>query len=158
MPSTNRTENLKLNQWVKSDIPLMQDFNSDNEIVDNAIYSHTSNDGIHMTQYEKECIAKPVDMCVYYGDGKASQAVELSFDFEPSICLVFSIGSPLGVVDIPNEVHYNYFGIATKNGSSVGLTLSAKTLTVVQSPQMINKYEMRSYNEIAKSYLVVGFR
>lgn len=158
MPSTNRTEHLNLNQWVTSDIPLMQDFNNDNEIVDNAIYSHTSDQDIHMTLLEKECIAKPLDMYVYYGNGSTSQTVNLPFDFEPSVCLIMAVGAPLGIMDIPNEVHYNYFGIATKNGSSVGLTLNAKALTVVQSPQMVNKYEMRSYNENARSYLVIGFR
>lgn len=158
MSSTNKTEHIKLNKWVQSDTPVMNDFNTDNEIIDSVVYSHTSNEEIHMTEQEKEYLAKPIDMCVYYGDGKNEKTVDLSFDFEPSICFIFSVGSPLGIIDIANEVHYNYFGIATKNGSSVGLTLDKKVLTVVQSPQMINKYEMRSYNEKGKSYLVVGFR
>ena len=37
MASTNKTENYELNQWVKTDPVLMDDFNSDNQKIDKAI-------------------------------------------------------------------------------------------------------------------------
>lgn len=158
MSSTNKTESYSLNQWTLSDIPTMEDFNSDNETVDRVLSKHIEDSVIHLTEEEKQSVIRPIEMCTYHGDGKSTRDVELSFSFNPSLCLVLVVGAPLGIIDIPNQVHYNYFGIATKAGGSVGLTLSGKTLSVVQSTTLINKYEMRSYNELGRGYLVIGFR
>ena len=43
MASTNKTENYELNQWVKTDPVLMDDFNADNEKIDRAIKAVESN-------------------------------------------------------------------------------------------------------------------
>lgn len=158
MSSTNKTENYSLNKWSLNDIPTMEDFNSDNITVDRIMHEHISDSVIHLTEEEKQAVTKPIEMCTYHGDGTASRNIDLSFSFEPSMCLVFVVGAPLSIIDIANQVHYNYFGIATTAGSSVGLSLSGKTLGVVQSTQLINKYEMRSYNELGRGYLVIGFR
>lgn len=158
MSSTNKTYNYMLNQWISSDIPTMEDFNADNMKVDQTLYKHISNDMIHLTEEEKQSVIRPIEMCTYHGDGKADRDVELTFSFEPSLCLILVVSAPLSIIDIQNQVHYNYFGIATKAGSSVGLKLRGKTLSVVQSTQLINKYEMRSYNELGRGYLVIGFR
>ena len=37
MASTNKTEHLSLNQWVLTDKPRMDDFNSDNQKLDQAV-------------------------------------------------------------------------------------------------------------------------
>ena len=158
MSSTNKTESYSLNQWTLSDIPTMEDFNSDNETVDRVLSKHIEDSVIHLTEEEKQSVIRPIEMCTYHGDGKSTRDVELSFSFNPSLCLVLVVGAPLGIIDIPNQVHYNYLGISTKAGGSVGLTLSGKTLSVVQSTTLINKYEMRSYNELGRGYLVIGFR
>lgn len=40
MASTNKTETLGLNQWIGSDKPKMEDFNSDNRLIDTALAGH----------------------------------------------------------------------------------------------------------------------
>lgn len=158
MSSTNKTENYSLNQWTLSDVPKMEDFNSDNKTIDTVMFKHISDSVIHLSEEEKQAVVNPLEMYTYHGDGTASRDIDLPFTFEPSLCIVFVVGAPLGIIDISNQVHYNYFGIASKGGSSVGLSLKEKVLSVVQSTQLINKYEMRSYNELGRGYLVIGFR
>ena len=40
MSSTNKTGELELNKWIGSDIPQMEDFNRDNEIIDKTLGEH----------------------------------------------------------------------------------------------------------------------
>ena len=158
MGSSSRTENLGLNRWIKSDRPVMEDFNADNEIVDSILGGHISNDEIHLNETQRQALALPYDMYIYHGTGVQNRTIELGFDFEPRLCILLAVSAPIGVIDIPNDTHYNYFGVATKSGSTDGLTLSGKTLSVIQGGVMVARYEMRSFNEIGRSYLVIGFR
>lgn len=158
MGSSNRTEYLGLNRWIKSDRPVMEDFNADNEIVDSTLGEHVSNNELHLNETQRQALALPFDMFLYYGTGTQNRTIELEFDFEPRMCILFAISAPVGVIDIPNDTHYNYFGIASVRGSTDGLSLSGKSLSVIQGGTMVAKYEMRSYNESGRSYLVIGFR
>ena len=158
MASTYKTNELNLSKWVESDIPDMNDFNNDNAILENVISNHNSDISIHLTNEERQKWNSIYGLKVYTGDGKTTQSIKLNFGFRPSFCIVFAVDSPPGVVDIPNDTHYNYFGIASISGSNSGLSLSGETLTVTSSSVMVSKYEMRSYNEISRSYLIIGFR
>ena len=53
MSSTNKTTNLKLNDWVGTDVPQREDFNADNQRIDKAIGDHTGNTTVHITQAER---------------------------------------------------------------------------------------------------------
>ena len=59
MSSTNKTTNLKLNDWVGTDVPQREDFNADNQRIDKAIGDHTGNTTVHITQ-----VAGPVGAAV----------------------------------------------------------------------------------------------
>ena len=52
---------------------------------------------------------------------------------------------------------YNYFGIATINGSMVGLNLDGNYLEVATGATTA-VFERQCYNQLGKSYLVIGFR
>lgn len=158
MASTYKTNALKLNKWVESDIPQMEDFNSDNDIVDRAVSAHVNDLSIHITDNERQKWNKGYGLQAYTGTGTGNQNITLNFGFDPTFCIVFSTNATPGIIDIPNTTHYNYFGIATIGGSNPGLSLSDNVLTVTSSSVMISKYEMRSYNELGKSYLIIGFR
>ena len=54
MSSTNKTTNLKLNDWVGTDVPQREDFNADNQRIDKAIGDHTGNTTVHITQAERD--------------------------------------------------------------------------------------------------------
>ena len=49
MSSTNKTEELGLNQWVGTDVPKMEDFNNDNALIDKAISDHIWSASAHVT-------------------------------------------------------------------------------------------------------------
>ena len=53
MASTNKTTRLQLNSWVASDKPKMEDFNSDNAIIDQSLGTHIANTSIHVTAADK---------------------------------------------------------------------------------------------------------
>lgn len=158
MSSTERTSKIGLNKWSSVDVPKMADFNSDNQIIDDVLGNHVNSIDMHLTNEERTAWNNPYGIEVYYGNGQVTQSINLNFSFEPTICVVFATNTLPGVVDIPNLVHYNYFGIATNRGSHSGLNLSGNVLTVTESATMIANYEKRSFNEIGKTYIVIAIR
>lgn len=158
MASTNKTDYVGLNNWSPTDKPEMADFNSDNQIIDRALQGHIENGSVHVTDAEKRMWQTPYAIDMYYGDGRSSQTITLNCGFEPSFCLVFASNATPGIIDIPNNVHYNYFGIATNSGSMTGLDLFGNSLIVSENPSMYASYEKRSYNEIGRTYVVIAMR
>lgn len=158
MSSSYKTDNIHLNKWVDSDIPEMLDFNMDNEIIDQAINNHISNNVSHVSQSDRNRWDKLIHFQPYFGNGSATQAVTLTCDFAPRMCIVFASSSLPGITDFTNKSHYNYFGIATTSGSTMGLTLNNKVLTAAQSSIAVASTEFRQYNEKGASYIIVAFR
>ncbi len=158
MSSSYKTENYNLNKWVVNDIPEMADFNVDNEIIDATIGNHVADNVSHVSQQDRNRWDKLIHFQPFYGTGTATQAVTLTCDFSPRMCIVFAFNNMPGLTDFSNKSHYNYFGIATTSGSSLGLTLSGKTLTATQSSVPVASTEFRQYNEKGVSYLAVAFR
>ena len=157
MSSTNKTEELELNQWIGSDILKMEDFNRDNEIIDKTLGEHIWDVSKHVTAEQKKVWSNPLGCASYIGDGSDSRSVTLNMGFEPSVCFVFATNNAVGLTDFTNSVHYNYFGIATVNGSTYGLSLDGNVLDV-KNAATIAKFEMTNFNQVGKSYLVIGFR
>ncbi len=157
MSSTNKTEELELNQWIGSDIPKMEDFNRDNEIIDKTLGEHIWDVSKHVTAEQKKVWSNPLGCASYIGDGSDSRSVNLNMEFEPSVCFVFATNNAVGLSDFANSVHYNYFGIATVNGSTYGLSLDGNVLDV-KNAATTAKFEMTNFNQVGKSYLVIGFR
>ena len=77
MSSTNKTTNLKLNDWVGTDVPQREDFNADNQRIDKAIGDHTGNTTVHITQAERDLWGLPFYYYNYFGNGKATRKVEV---------------------------------------------------------------------------------
>lgn len=77
MSSTNKTTNLKLNDWVGTDVPQREDFNADNQRIDKAIGDHTGNTAVHITQAERDLWGLPFYYYNYFGNGKATRKVEV---------------------------------------------------------------------------------
>ena len=77
MASTNKTDNYELNQWVKTDPVLMDNFNADNQKIDEAMKAI------------KDSIPK-IKMGSYVGNGNYGLSKEntLSFDFEPKMLCI----------------------------------------------------------------------
>lgn len=158
MSSTNKTNNLKLNSWLGSDKPQRADFNSDNEIIDSVITEHSSDTVLHTTADEKQVWNNPYEVFVYYGNGASSRSVTLTSSFAPRWGIVFAASYPVGVTDIANETHYNYFGFFSTRGSNSGITLKDKKITVVQSATAVMQTELRNFNENGVTYVCILFR
>lgn len=157
MGSTNKTEDLELNQWIGSDVPKMEDFNRDNEILDKTISEHIWNISKHVTAQQKKEWSNPIGFASYLGNGSDTRRITLNMGFEPTVCIVFSTNYPIGLSDYSNNLHYNYFGFATINGSTYGLTLDGDEIEI-KNASATGKFEMTNLNQLNKSYLVIGFR
>lgn len=159
MSSTNKTKNLKLNQWVGTDIPQRADFVADNDIIDRAVNNHTSNGVIHVTQSDKDTWNAPYHKFTYTGDGKSPREVVSNCPFKPTWGIVFANSYTPSVCDISNNSNYNYFGIFSNTGNMAGLSIiNGRNIQVYQSSTAVQKTEYRNYNQSGVIYSVFMFR
>lgn len=158
MSSTNKTANLGLNNWLGSDIPKREDFNSDNVIIDRTISEHLKDSNVHITQEDKTSWNSPYVITSYYGNNSSSRTVNLNIPFEPSWGIIIPSNGPLSIVDCDNNAHYNYFAIVSNRGSTIGATLSGKSLKVLQSSTAVSNTEFRNLNENGVTYICIMFR
>lgn len=158
MSSTSKTEHYRLNSWIGTDIPKMEDFNYDNQMIDSAMYSHQSDNTLHISEAERSVWNTPYQITTYYGNGSSSRVINLTSDFTPSWGIVFAAGKLTDVTDFNNKSDYNYFGMVAQKGSMNGLTLSAKKLTVTQSATAVFDSEYKNFNENGVTYICIMFR
>lgn len=159
MSSTNKTKNLKLNQWVSTDVPQRVDFVADNEIIDKAISGHTSDKSVHIASGERDIWSTPYYKFTYTGDGASPKTISSGCPFSVKWGFVFANAYPPSVCDISNNSNYNYFGIFTNLGSNAGLSIvNGCDLKVYQSSTAVQKTEYRNYNQIGVVYTVIMFR
>ncbi len=158
MSSTNKTTHLRLNSWIGADKPLREDFNRDNSILDEAIHTHQTDNTIHITDQERSTWNAPYYIGTYFGDGSSARTVAMNCSFEPRFGIIFAVSLPPGVSDYRNSAHYNYFALVTKNGSTTGVTLNAKNLSVSQSSVPVSGSEYKSFNEVGTTYTYIVFR
>ena len=75
MPSTSKTKTLRLNQFVGSDKPKMDDFNYDNTQLETLVGGHLDDTEKHLTQAEREEWSRPSSELYFYDGNDASSAV-----------------------------------------------------------------------------------
>lgn len=159
MSSSNKTTNLKLNQWSGSDIPERLDFVNDNAIIDREFSNHAKNIGIHITNDEREAWDHFYYRTSYIGDGSSPRTVVTRCPFDASWGVVYASSYPPSVVDVPNDSNYNYFGIFNDQGNMAGVSLLAdNNIKVYQSSTAVQKTEYRNYNQNGVLYQVIMFR
>lgn len=158
MSSTNKTQHLQLNSWIGSDKPKRTDFNADNVIIDNAVYSHTSDSSKHVSASEKEVWNSPYYMSTFLGNGNSTRTIATSCPFDASFGIIFAAGKMPMMNDYANESHYNYFALFSTSGSVNGVSLSGRNLSVVQSATAVFGNEYRNFNEVGVTYVYILFR
>ncbi len=160
MSSTNKTNNLKLNNWIGSDKPMRVDFNYDNEVIDRAITEHTSDDVVHINDEERNKWNNYIHIGVYFGDGSSTRDVATDCPFDANFGIVFAVSRPPSVFYSSESKKYNYIGFFSQYGESSGVKLLSdlKTITVSQSSQSIISKEYMNLNEIGVSYVYIIFR
>ena len=130
MPTSNKTEHLGLNQWLGTDKPKRADFVEDNAAIDQAVYSHTSNSSIHLSETDRTNFSSPVVAGSYVGDGLEEQ--DITLPFQPAAVLV--IRADCGPVEwYSGGYAMANFGFATQSAGTSGVSLSGNVMTVCQS-------------------------
>ena len=158
MPSSNKTANYSLNKWISTDKPIMSDFNSDNEILDNIIGTHISNTSIHLTSDEKDRVSKPYFIQLVPGNGAESK--EITFSFMPKMVLYCLRGKPFTSFDNSNNYNVINGGFAIGNyfGASEGMLLDEAKLTVSQTQSAIEGQNFINLNRSGGQYLCIAFK
>lgn len=159
MPSTSKTKTLRLNQFVGSDKPKMDDFNYDNAQLETLVGGHLEDSEKHLTQAEREELFRPSSELFFY-DGNNSAQRSFTLDFAPRFCIVYALGMPPSVNDMTTpSITQCYTAAAGQNGkATVGIALSGNTLTVYNDPDGAMVQVRRKLNEVETSYVCHLFR
>lgn len=158
MSSTNKTKNLKLNNWISNDCPLRVDFNKDNEIIDETLTSHFNDFNLHIKENERLIWNSPYFINSYIGSGESERNIVLNCDFEPKMIILFATALPTVTVDIENKIDKFNFAICTQGGGTLGAVLSGKTLTVKQDSSPQFKRAASCLNIKSQLYYFIAFR
>lgn len=158
MSSTNKTPNLQLNDWVGTDVPQREDFNTDNRRIDGACGDHFGNQTVHITQGEREIWNMPFYYYSYFGNGQAGRTIQVPCPFEPRFVIAFADKMPPTMCKFSSSANYHYTAFAGQTRSSIGLKLSGTSITVTQSVSAVTGQEYACLNQNGISYVVLLFR
>lgn len=153
MASTNKTSNLRLNNWIESDCPKRIDFVSDNLIIDNVLGTHIGDEDIHLTPSEKSRVSAPYLITLNQGNGNSSGVYDPGFD--PKIAFIFKVSTPFQTESSGNTVMNS--AIVTHKGTTGGASLLNGVLTVRQSTSPENGV-LYNLNENGANYVIIYFR
>ncbi len=154
MPSTYKTEHLKLNRWLGEDKPKRTDFNEDNERIDAAVAAHVGDDSAHITGQERAQWNKPFTAGSYMGDNQSGRIVDLGF--KPSL-LIVSADSAAPFAFDGGELELRG-AIATLYGSSKGLRLTDEGFMVYNPSAVPPDNEVPRLNAQGDTYFYAAFR
>lgn len=153
MASTNKTNNLRLNNWLESDKPKRMDFVNDNLIIDSVLGSHINDSDLHLTIAEKDRVSSPYVISLEYGTG--SSTMTYNPGFQPRMAVIFKVNAPV-VRDISNYPSVN-FAVVTNKGSTGGASFSGSNLIVRQSTVSENGV-LYNLNEEDAAYVIIYFK
>ncbi|MBQ1546193.1 MAG: hypothetical protein IIZ59_01510 [Clostridia bacterium] len=152
MASSHKTRNLLLNVWDGTDKPTRSDFVQDNQLIDAAIWLHTADRYLHLTDEEKTRVGNPYYTDVVQGTGTAQRTI--SFDFTPKLVIYFALDEPPVVTN--NGVTTVNCCIAVNGiGGSGTCVIAAAGLVITHGTVGNLCYDL---NSTAKQYAVVAFR
>jgi len=153
MASSKKTANLGLNNWTDSDSPKRSDFVTDNQIIDNFLGNHINDTSLHLTASEKDRVSSPFDIITYYGTGEASLTID--YIYTPVLAIVCKKNSPLQT--LKNSNYSVNSGFAFVGGTTGGLRISSKKITVEQSSEATNGV-LYNLNESGSEYMLITFK
>lgn len=131
MPSTNKTPMLGLNSWVDSDKPRREDFVQDNTILDTILGEHLADAMQHFTVADRLKLNE--GLVVGSRTGTGAEEATISLDFEPKLFMLFAKDKPMTEPNFNSSYTMVNSGVATQWGSTAGLAMSGKKVTVKQS-------------------------
>ena len=153
---TNQTANYQLNQWVKSDRIMMDDFNADNTKIDAALKANA--DAVVAEALERaKCGNCRLSLMTYTGSGKYNDTgneTKITFSTMPDLFIIFG-GKAILFGRGGADKGCGMFKDALYSGSFVSdtdLSWSGRQLSMLNSVHA--RYQM---NEANVSYLVLAF-
>lgn len=160
MSSTNKTKKLGLNSWIGSDKPKRIDFNTDNEIIEQAITQHTEDTVVHIDDSEREKWNNYMYMGMYYGDGAMERVIETNCPFKARMGFIFANSRTVTIAYFPESKKTNYFGIFGYLANTLGIRLNTdqKSFTVENSAHAMTANEYANFNQTGVAYNYVMFR
>lgn len=150
MASTNKTQNLNLNQWIGTDKPKRTDFNHDNSMIDNICGTHMNDKDIHILADERLFWNTQVVTGFYFGTGRPQ--MEILLGFTPKAVIVFAHDRTLGITD-----KFVYSGIATEYANTVGITTSENGFQISDSCETKNGITA-TLNSQGENYSYIAFK
>lgn len=160
MSSTNKTKKLGLNSWIGSDKPKRIDFNTDNEIIEQAITQHTEDCVVHIDESEREKWNNYMYMGMYYGDGTTKRVIDTGCPFKARIGFVFANSRTVTIAHFVESKNSNYFGIFGYLANTLGIKMNTdqKNFTVENSVLAMTANEYANFNQSGVAYNYVMFR
>lgn len=159
MPSSQKTDFLKLNKWSGADKPKRTDWNYDNDKIDECtkglkamITAHTAAGGVHVSQGEKDKwnTSKNFSVTTYVGTGAVTKTIPIATGV--SFGVLFAVGKPV-IANSP--YHKSYSGYITPQGCSDGITYAPNGFSVLQQNiQGPSSYAV-CLNETGVSYVCI---
>ena len=175
MPSSEKTPTLGLNRWRGTDIPMREDFVSDNNILDAAIATlqaggggsggggndprldiHIADGEVHLSAEDREALGAASGPVIgsYTGNGSTSQIIVVGF--RPRYGFVFSPGRPLVNPGSSGLFQRTQAGFVTNAGSSRGLEMSSAGFIAMQSPDSTSPgVDLHGLNQSGVRYVYV---
>lgn len=159
MPSTSKTKTLRLNQFVGSDKPKMDDFNYDNTQLETLVGGHLDDGGKHVSQKEREEWSRPSSDLFFY-DGDNAEERTFTLDFAPRFCTVYALNMPGNLNDMTTPaISMCYQAAAAQEGKgTAGAALNGSQLTVYNDADGTMAELRRKLNARGLSYVCHLFR
>lgn len=155
MSSTSKTQYFSLNQWVGSDIPKRIDFNSDNKVIDKALGEHINNEGLHVTQTEKDSWNQNAFFSgTYFGTNAVHR--QIAVGFQPKVVFVAANAYPAVGFDTNGSKVTCYSGMALMGSGSLGLSVTTEGFAIDTTETMGNC--VTNLNKSGVTYTYVAFR
>lgn len=158
MSASGRTMMMELNQWGGADAPQREDFNEDNRIIDELFSEHVFDNYLHISSNERTKWNSPYYMDSYFGDGQGTRTIKTSCPFKPSFGIVFAMGGAAISPRFDSKLSQHHFAFLTQRGSTLGASMSDKSITVKNNatPELNTDYV--SLNSVGYTYLYILFR
>lgn len=131
MPTTNKTPNLGLNNWVGTDKPKRSDFVEDNVLLDTILGNHLTDKAAHLSVDDRTALEKPVATGLLTGNGQESCEFELPF--APRAIFVFHRVRPMSEFDPNKQYTYINAAAATTSANMLGILLGGNKVKLSQS-------------------------
>jgi hypothetical protein len=125
MSSTNKTQNIHLNQWLGTDKPKRADFNADNAAIDAAVTEHTTDTVRHITADERNYWNNRLVTGSYVGN---NSPMFFSLPSRPKFVAVMPVNYPN--CEYYNSTVFSYFAMATGSSQSPCITVEDMGFTV----------------------------